>query len=230
MAPIGYGYGSEWHLTVYLARRRKALNSQIQAVIGCEAIDWLDFDASGHELKGLDFLHPQDPARQDWERQWPQTGNVQNWDAVGKTTLRGGAAWLPEAKAHTHEMISSCAATEASKTQIKNFIEEHLRAARIKPVGDVTQKYYQYCNRLALTQFLRKAGIDAHLLMLYFTGDRQEVQDCPPDAAGWKQAIKVQNNYLGLQADPGWVHKLFIPVLHITEERSARARAAGLKS
>ena len=67
--------------------------------IGCEGTAWLDRDESldekAHRLnlrktKGLGFLEPGDPVRAEWERSWPQSGNVHNWDAVG--CAEGGIA------------------------------------------------------------------------------------------------------------------------------------------
>src|SRR3954471_22966772 len=95
MAAIGYGYGSEWHLLQYLGRRRAAFTARIQALTGCMNIEWRDYgehtDTSTGSLtlrepRGLEFLASSDPVRQEWERLWPQSGNVHNWDAIGQGT------------------------------------------------------------------------------------------------------------------------------------------------
>src|SRR5688572_13190194 len=122
MANIGYGYGSEWHLLQYLGRRRAAFTRAVETITGCADLEWRDHeewvDPQGalkvRELRGLEFLAPTDPVRREWERQWPQAGNVHNWDAVGRGAANEKGSWiLLEAKAHTGELTSSCSAKAA---------------------------------------------------------------------------------------------------------------------
>ena len=112
MAKIGYGYGSEWHLLQYLGRRRDAFTRGIEGLTPVSSIHWQDHAEIGvstgapslQELVGLEFLGPQHPARQEWERRWPQDGAVHNWDAVGQGLTHDHQTWiLIEAKAHTGE-------------------------------------------------------------------------------------------------------------------------------
>ena len=134
MATIGYGYGSEWHLLQHLGRRRAAFTRRIQTLTGCTGIQWLDHDESEEpstgwltirEPRGLEFLASADPVRQEWERLWPHSGNVHNWDAVGRTATGTQSSWiLVEAKAHLGELTSSCAATaETSRRRIRTPIQ-----------------------------------------------------------------------------------------------------------
>ncbi len=97
MGVIGHGYGSEWQMLRYLGRHRRALTAAVAGLCGCTNIDWLDFpfDPKNRfhdaEWKGLDFLPPEHSAvREQWQREWPQTGNVMNWDAVDWTAVGRG--------------------------------------------------------------------------------------------------------------------------------------------
>ena len=93
MGKIGHGYGNEWHLLRYLGYHRNALEEEILSKIGGDRSTWLDFKFSNRneplkrdqEWKGLDFLNKE--TQKEWKTWWPQTGNVQNWDAVGEFTM-----------------------------------------------------------------------------------------------------------------------------------------------
>jgi hypothetical protein len=91
MSEIGHGYGSEWHLLRYLGYHRTLLDQQVLESTRASRVDWLDFGFRGpkskwrdSEIKGLDFLSPDDPIRKAWADVWPQRGNAPNWDAVGR--------------------------------------------------------------------------------------------------------------------------------------------------
>ncbi len=151
-----------------------------------------------------------------------------NWDAVGKTTMQGRTTWLlAEAKAHTQEMFSHCGAeNQDSLKHIQAFLTEAIHELHGNPEADLTRNYYQYCNRLATLHYLNKNGIEAQLLMLYFTGDRHEGRVCPKNKAEWQDAIKQQDAYFALSPQPAWVHKIYLKAIHRGEEKP-RARAAG---
>ena len=92
----------------------------LRTLTGISSIHWQDhketLDRSTlaptvRELVGLEFLDAQDPARQEWERRWPQSGTVHNWDAVGQGLTHDRQTWiLIEAKAHVGELRSRCGA------------------------------------------------------------------------------------------------------------------------
>src|SRR5260221_8757699 len=153
MAPIGYGYGSEWHLLQHLGRRRAAFTRRIQALTGCSDIQWLDHEEdiepwtrrqTVRELRGLEFLASTDHTRQDWERLWPHSGNVHNWDAVGQVTADTQSSWiLVEAKAHLGELASSCAATsDGSRRRIRDVLDHTRSDLGVTGDTDWSREYY----------------------------------------------------------------------------------------
>jgi hypothetical protein len=226
MAAIGYGYGSEWHLLQHLGRCRSAFTDLIETRTGCEGIAWLDHKVSQvdepnrlklREIVGLEFLGAEHPARSAWERLWPQSGNVHNWDAVGRSTA--GTWILLEAKAHVGELKSRCTATSAtSLLRIREILDNTRRELRADGAGDWTKDYYQHCNRVALLHFLLKNGIDARLVFVYFWGDREDLgragRVCPTSEAGWKDALEAQERHLGIPKTSQIlerVHAVFAP-------------------
>ena len=110
-------------------------------------IAWLDHEESRddetHRLKlreivGLEFLDAKTRARRAWERLWPQSGNVHNWDAVGRA--KAGTWILLEAKAHVGELKSHCAATSAKSLQrIREVLDDTKRELRADGAGDWTK-------------------------------------------------------------------------------------------
>ena len=159
MSKIGYGYGSEWHLLRYLGYHRALLSQKVGEALGAESVEWLDFPFAkdgaplqdDREFRGLEFLSDARILKK-WTRFWPQSGNVQNWDAVGRAVIAGRETWvLAEAKAHVEEMKSRCGATSPqSKVQIEGVlaeVREYLGATR-QPLEHWLEPYYQFANRL----------------------------------------------------------------------------------
>ena len=113
MGEMGYGYGSECHLLRFLGRHRRLLNRRILGVVGGESVDWLDLGFKPSkawpdaEIKGLDFLPQDHPARAAWKQWWPQGRGIHNWDAVGQVRFGDVEEWLlVEAKANMEELKS----------------------------------------------------------------------------------------------------------------------------
>ena len=232
MAKIGYGYGSEWHLLQYLGRRRDAFSKAIEDLTRVSSIRWRDYeepaDASTgaprlRELVGLEFMDPKDPARKEWKRRWPHGGAVHNWDAVGRGLTRDRRTWiLVEAKANLQELISCCHAKNPDSLQkIRRVLDAARRDLRVTVETDWTQDYYQYCNRIALLHFLNEHEVDAHLIFVYFTGDRGDLgspRSCPANEQDWRDALDAQDHHVGLPADSPIhtrVHRIFLPAYHV---------------
>ena len=225
MSDIGYGYGSRWHLCRYLAYHRAELNRSVESVTGGEALEWLDFpfDPASRfldgEWKGLDFLGEDHPARNVWRSFWPQTGNVPNWDAVGRVRIAEAAEWLlVEAKAHVGELKSACGAKAAGglATIQKAFVETKA-AMGVPQAADWLGPYYQYANRLATLHFLIKQGVPARLFFVYFLGDAHPHSrwKCPTCAEEWEHSLRPMYDHLGLTHTSELekrVHRLFLPV------------------
>jgi hypothetical protein len=228
MAVIGHGYGSEWQMLRYLGRHRRALTAAVAASVGCAHIDWLDFpfDAKNRfydaEWKGLDFLPLEQAAvREHWHREWPQTGNVMNWDAVGWANGADGPELiLVEAKSHLAEVNSECGAKEiGGRPKIRRFLDQAKQHFGVPIDAAWLKPHYQYCNRLAMLAYLRAQGIPAHLVFLYFTGDCVPGAKCPPAASGWQQTLTAMKSRLQLPpARPmEHVHEVFLPVVTMPE-------------
>jgi hypothetical protein len=230
LAHIGYGYGSEWHLLYELGRRRDAFTGQVERATGCSDIQWLDHEealdeASGQlkvcEPRGLEFIAASNPVRQEWEERWPQSGNVHNWDAIGRGVSGERESWiLLEAKAHIGELASSCTATSPdSIKRIAAVLDDTKRALGVPDQADWTRNFYQYSNRIALLHFLTTRGIDAHLVFVHFVGDRMDLgrvgRECPATDTGWRDALAAQDRHVRLPQTAAIrerVHRLFVPV------------------
>src|ERR1035438_5560601 len=78
--------------------------------------------------------------------------------------------------------------------------------------------YYQYANRLAFLQFLQKNKINAHLLFIYFYGNKQKntTSICPTDKLGWENELRKMYSHLGIEENKidksfyNRVHKIFL--------------------
>ena len=232
MGKMGNGYGSEFHLRSYLGYRQSELNRAVEKETGGRVIEWLDCAAGGEgklnrEWKGVDFVDAASDVKSAWVKFWPQTGNVPNWDAVGRLESNSGKEYLlVEAKAHTEELRSSCSAKKAKKEAGSDEIRDGLKATKAgglekitdalkattnangftADVGDWLSPYYQYANRLAHLHFLVENGIPARLVFIYFWGDNWGVKklsngkppNCPKEAQQWDAYLKDVHERLGM--------------------------------
>ncbi len=169
------------------------------------------------EWKGLDFLPDDLPAKDDWRKFWPQTGNVPNWDAVG--WLQQGPQMdllLVEAKAHVEEIQSRCGAKEqGGLSRIRSAFQEAKAAFGVQGDPDWLEPHYQYCNRLAALHFLMRHGVSARLVFIYFLGDNNPHGGCPLDEAAWQAVLEPMKAQLGLTGGSQLerrVHEVFLPV------------------
>lgn len=225
MGSIGHGYGSEWHLLSYLGRRRDELSTRVARMAGASAVEWLDFPRTEAgacaEWKGLDFI--EDPKLQAaWQAFWPQHAGIQNWDAIARLVVSGREEWLlVEAKAHIGEIKSNCGAkAEGGRDTIVAAFKETKTSLGVDSGRDWLNCYYQFCNRIAVADFLLRHKIPAQLLFVYFVGDTAKGRECPEDEGGWLHALTAQDEYVGLpgtgHALEGRIHKLFLPVFRST--------------
>ena len=227
MARIGYGYGSECHLLRWMGRHRKQLEDNIIDVMGRRdtSIEFLDFHFKpgqawpDAELRGVEFIPADYTARSAWKTYWPQTGNVPNWDAVGKITGSGGEEWLlVEAKAHIEELESRCGAREnGGLPLIREAFQTTMKRLGIRAnVSAWLEPYYQYANRLAVLSFLHSCNIPANLLNIYFIGDiSRKGLTSPQTAKEWEPHIAHLESHLGISAEhklTPFVHNLFLSV------------------
>lgn len=234
MGTIGYGYGSEWHLLRYLGYHRKSLNDAIRASMpDVKAIEWFDFRFNPNarlldgELKGVEFMVEDEPARVNWPDFWPtlrdsRSNNPPNWDAIALLTLdTNDLCWmLIEAKAHLDEASSSCRAKPAAVGGGREKIDEALnktkQAIGARPDADWMNGYYQYANRLAVLYHINQhAPPPARLLHICFVGDQNPNANCPQDEDEWGPALEAMEQHLGLthRSDlEQLVRTLFLPV------------------
>ncbi len=229
MGTIGHGYGSEWHLFRYLGYHREYLSQEVLKITGGESIQWLDFGFSpenvplkdDREIVGLEFIESA-PVLKTWEAFWPQTGNAQNWDALGKIHYDNSNDWLlVEAKGHIGEIKSHCGARNpVSKQMIFSAFQStsQVFGNQLKPAENWLSPYYQYANRLAALHFLMNEclpAVNARLLFLYFYGDNRANLECPQSEQDWLPAIRKMNDWLGIDKSStlaSRIHYLFLPV------------------
>jgi hypothetical protein len=138
---------------------------------------------------------------------WPKNGP--QWDALGRST--SGAVFLVEAKAHIPELISSLNANNpASTDKILRSLAQTRKSLGSKNDFDWSKTFYQYANRLAHVDFLRRNGLQAYLLFVYFLNDLEMGGPKTPDE--WKGAIRLVHRCLGLREHllKGFVADFFI--------------------
>ena len=206
--------GSLKWIRVLVNQRPEMVEEGLRTLVGSrESVEWLSplsedqfaeyRDGSALKLLGVSKL--QRPLRDFWPARGPQ------WDAVARV---GEALVLVEAKAHIPELFSSpsLAKNETSCRKIESALAETKRWLRARPGLDWSERFYQYANRLAHLYFLREVnGLNAHLVFLYFVGDRE--RKGPTDPREWEAATAVLHEALGIRGRkvPG-MHHLYVDV------------------
>jgi hypothetical protein len=139
---------------------------------------------------------------------WPSRGP--QWD--GLAVASDGKVILVEAKSHVSELVSSCAAGSDSRTRIEQSLDKAKRYFRARRDADWTTGFYQYANRLAHLYFLRKQGVDAHLVFVYFLNDLE--MRGPDSIAQWANVLDECYDRLGLKRETGipGVHSIYVNV------------------
>ena len=124
---------------------------------------------------------------------WPKNGP--QWDALGKST--SGKLFLVEAKSHIPELISTLKASNpTSADKILRSLERARKSFGAKSNFGWSKTFYQYANRLAHVDLLRRNGLSAYLLFVYFLNDSEMAG--PETADEWKGAIRLVHCCLGL--------------------------------
>lgn len=213
MGEMALGYGSEFHLLRWMGRHRNEFDERIKQKLETSNIQWLDFDFDANrtipdkEKKGLSFLENDsnyDSILSKWKNEWPQSGNLMNWDLVGFTVQDDIKTWiLVEAKAHKGELMQNC---EASSVVSKKKIEKSLmdtaenNGIKILPDKSWTKNYYQLANRIFVLDFLKRCGIKAKLINIYFIGDMiSHTRKSPENEDAWLTEINKMKKYLNIK-------------------------------
>ncbi len=124
---------------------------------------------------------------------WPKGGP--QWDALGKSS--SGRLFLIEGKSHISELISSLRAEDKeSRKKIQKSLSETKRYLNSKAQAEWSQSFYQYTNRLAHLYLLRKNGLPAYLVHVYFLKDFE--MKGPDTFHEWEGAIKLLKSCLGI--------------------------------
>jgi len=141
---------------------------------------------------------------------WPNGGPV--WDGLAR--ISGDEVLLVEAKSHIPEAVSP--PSKASKTSLEligSSLDETKRYLNGSRHSNWVKNFYQVTNRLAHLYLLRVLnGIPAHLLFVYFVGDRE--MNGPETVDEWKGAVKVIQTFLGVERTKlsPYVHHVYLDV------------------
>ncbi len=177
--------GSQFHLQNLVNRFPGVLD----AAIGLGKIAWIS------PLKSADYAEYHDGeflnqlgltlSKRTLKAFWPYSGP--RWDALGEA--EDGKIILVEAKSHTSEIFTDCAATNKQNiTLIEKSLNETKTAIKASPTTDWTKKYYQYANRLAHAYLLNDLNkIRTCLIFIYFVDDTTMPK--PVKYSDWKTEI-----------------------------------------
>ncbi len=165
---------------------------------GASSIDWLsprsdDGFAEYRDAAFLDRLGETDLSAA-LSGFWPKRGP--QWDALARSD--NGDLLLIEAKAHVGEVCSPGTQSKAiSRSLIETSLSATSKALGATPRAAWADVFFQYANRLAHLDFLRRTqGRPAWLVFVYFVGDT-EMQG-PRSRAEWLSALKVVKHVMGL--------------------------------
>jgi hypothetical protein len=192
--------GSQKWIQKLVNDKPEILNSQICSTLNFsekEKIQWLS------PLKNDDYAEYRDQAflkllnvklkKLPLDEFWPKGGP--QWDALGRSA--SGKLFLVEAKSHIPELISTLQAKdENSAKRILKSLREVKDYLRAKTNLDWSKGFYQYTNRLAYLYLLRKNGLCAYLVFVYFINDSQV--EGPTTVSEWKGTIKLLHSCLGI--------------------------------
>jgi len=163
----------------------------------------------GSCLKKLGLSHLQNALHEFW----PRRGAV--WDGLATA---GDAVILVEAKAHIPEFFSPATGAKSpdSISKIQSALLETSETLHARPRADWSQAYFQYANRLAFLHFLRREGVNAHLLFVDFIEDYE--MKGPSSSEAWKAAFASADYILGLSKSHKYnkfIHHVYPSVIKI---------------
>jgi hypothetical protein len=150
---------------------------------------------------------------------------VRNGDAVADIPGPDGARGVLLVEGKSHEAELSSPKTEArgeSLETIRRALDETKGHLGVPEEVEWTGRYYQLANRLAFLYYLRvRRSLPAWLLSIYFLGDRFESGGReivgPTDPEGWREPMKVAEEYLSLPSDhplSEYASRLYLPADH----------------
>jgi hypothetical protein len=163
-----------------------------------ELIEWLSprkeesyreyYDEAFLEKLGLAHLIP------DLREFWPKGGP--HWDGLGKSS--SNKIFLVEAKSHIPELISSSDASDPNSIcKIQKSLNQTKKDLESRSDFDWSKTFYQYANRLAHVNFLRKKQKNAHFVSVYFLNDSE--MKGPKTVDEWKGALRLLHRCLCLE-------------------------------
>ena len=230
---MALGYGSEFHLLRWTGRHRNEFDKKVKDILSVDNISWLDFEFAkdakipDKEITGLSFLDRVENVDlfSIWEVEWPQRGNLMNWDLVGFTIdEKGLKTWiLIEAKAHIRELNSECKAKSIiSKEKISTALEKTAENFGIQINTNWISKYYQLANRIYILNLLKRYNVKAKLINIYFLGDKPDKNRITPQCeSDWGKAITDMKNLLGIMSNTQMeigIYDLFLNTNKLKEE------------
>ena len=218
MGEMALGYGSEYQLLRFLGHHRNYLDNEILKSLNKKDVrlEWLDYPADktrfslDKELKGIECFKKEpnyDFIKSEWEKFWPQRGNIQNWDGIFKID---DDWYFVEAKAYKDELNKPCGASDnESLSTIKNALAQVITKFNAQSTPDFwvskENKAYQFVNRLAFIVFCEKIGIKARLVYINFINgyDKPDTQGkmSVPDENTWKKVWDEEYKRLGLSEE-----------------------------
>ena len=209
--------GSQRWLQIAVNRFPDVIDDAISGSMGLdqhEKIEWLS------PLESEDFIEYRDqaflerlginPRHRQLSDFWPARGPV--WDGLARTSA--GCSLQIEAKANIPEFDSSPTRVSGrSLTKITEALGKIRTFLRIRAETDWTICFYQYANRLSHLYFLKELnGIDAALVFVYFSGDTTIPSRDPVSREGWKAAIGLATNHLGIRLSSPWIRENVVDV------------------
>jgi hypothetical protein len=210
--------GSQKWIQKIVNENRDILNRQLRIKLDIsedEVIEWLS------PLRKYEYAEYRDKAVLDLlgisidtvarNTFWPERGP--QWDGIGRTSKD---VFLVEAKSHIPELISSLQAKDPTSIKtINSSLEKTKKELCSKTDFDWSKTFYQYANRLAHVNFLRRFNIPTYFVCVYFVNDLE--MKGPTTVDEWKGAIRVLHECLGLREYllQKWVVDVFVDVSNL---------------